>query len=124
MSRLVHNLVLVGAIACVSLIFGAGSTVAAPQVTISPSSLPAGIVGVVYSQTVSVSGPKPPYTVQVTQGSLPSGLSLSSAGALTGIPTTAGSFAFAIRSEEHTSELQSRQYLVCRLLLEKKKTKT
>src|SRR3712207_8868304 len=26
----------------------------------------------------------------------------------------------AIRSEEHTSELQSRQYLVCRLLLEKK----
>src|SRR3712207_7245453 len=29
---------------------------------------------------------------------------------------------FVIRSEEHTSELQSRQYLVCRLLLEKKKT--
>src|SRR3712207_7128707 len=28
---------------------------------------------------------------------------------------------FARRSEEHTSELQSRQYLVCRLLLEKKK---
>src|SRR5947209_17162428 len=29
--------------------------------------------------------------------------------------------AFDVRSEEHTSELQSRQYLVCRLLLEKKK---
>src|SRR5438445_3309795 len=29
----------------------------------------------------------------------------------------------ALRSEEHTSELQSRQYLVCRLLLEKKKKK-
>src|SRR3712207_8795354 len=29
----------------------------------------------------------------------------------------------ASRSEEHTSELQSRQYLVCRLLLEKKKQK-
>src|SRR3712207_8668123 len=28
------------------------------------------------------------------------------------------------RSEEHTSELQSRQYLVCRLLLEKKTTRT
>src|SRR3712207_7215947 len=28
------------------------------------------------------------------------------------------------RSEEHTSELQSRQYLVCRLLLEKKKQNT
>src|SRR3712207_7194875 len=31
---------------------------------------------------------------------------------------------FRDRSEEHTSELQSRQYLVCRLLLEKKKTTT
>src|SRR3712207_9016252 len=30
-------------------------------------------------------------------------------------------FAPELRSEEHTSELQSRQYLVCRLLLEKKK---
>src|SRR3712207_7688814 len=30
---------------------------------------------------------------------------------------------FKYRSEEHTSELQSRQYLVCRLLLEKKKNK-
>src|SRR3712207_8914343 len=30
---------------------------------------------------------------------------------------------FRARSEEHTSELQSRQYLVCRLLLEKKKNK-
>src|SRR3712207_8449000 len=29
-----------------------------------------------------------------------------------------------VRSEEHTSELQSRQYLVCRLLLEKKKQQT
>src|SRR3712207_9286219 len=33
---------------------------------------------------------------------------------------TCTSRARAIRSEEHTSELQSRQYLVCRLLLEKK----
>src|SRR6476620_12524142 len=31
---------------------------------------------------------------------------------------------FVGRSEEHTSELQSRQYLVCRLLLEKKKKHT
>src|SRR3712207_8896600 len=33
------------------------------------------------------------------------------------------SFFIKFRSEEHTSELQSRQYLVCRLLLEKKKNK-
>src|SRR5436189_3494183 len=31
---------------------------------------------------------------------------------------------FSVRSEEHTSELQSPMYLVCRLLLEKKKKKT
>src|SRR5258707_3440639 len=31
---------------------------------------------------------------------------------------------YKVRSEEHTSELQSRQYLVCRLLLEKKKKTT
>src|SRR5258707_6690206 len=37
-----------------------------------------------------------------------------------GIPQTLPMRVF-IRSEEHTSELQSRQYLVCRLLLEKKK---
>src|SRR3712207_8458283 len=35
--------------------------------------------------------------------------------------TTAKTFIPVSRSEEHTSELQSRQYLVCRLLLEKKK---
>src|SRR3712207_7330798 len=32
--------------------------------------------------------------------------------------------AHGLRSEEHTSELQSRQYLVCRLLLEKKQSNT
>src|ERR1035438_2674169 len=35
----------------------------------------------------------------------------------------AGAFACQLRSEEHTSELQSLRHLVCRLLLEKKKTK-
>src|SRR3712207_7496332 len=36
---------------------------------------------------------------------------------------TPSSSTSASRSEEHTSELQSRQYLVCRLLLEKKKNR-
>src|SRR3712207_8539623 len=36
-------------------------------------------------------------------------------------PPTRGGSPYRRRSEEHTSELQSRQYLVCRLLLEKKK---
>src|SRR5690606_39384688 len=36
------------------------------------------------------------------------------------VPGISGSFVLLIRSEEHTSELQSRENLVCRLLLEKK----
>src|SRR3712207_8272867 len=40
--------------------------------------------------------------------------------ALRGRPRAARRRGGAARSEEHTSELQSRQYLVCRLLLEKK----
>src|SRR3712207_7082390 len=39
-----------------------------------------------------------------------------------GLDALAEAQGFVPRSEEHTSELQSRQYLVCRLLLEKKKT--
>src|SRR3712207_7080702 len=35
-------------------------------------------------------------------------------------PSSAATLRSSARSEEHTSELQSRQYLVCRLLLEKK----
>src|SRR3712207_7120380 len=41
-----------------------------------------------------------------------------------GVLQLAASEASGERSEEHTSELQSRQYLVCRLLLEKKTTIT
>src|SRR3712207_6858934 len=57
---------------------------------------------------------------------LPPGLFAGPASANASLPVTcrgrvAAGFA---RSEEHTSELQSRQYLVCRLLLEKKKKKS
>src|SRR2546422_4038414 len=46
---------------------------------------------------------------------VPAKIALQTAGAIVGEPGT--------RSEEHTSELQSRLHLVCRLLLEKKKKK-
>src|SRR3712207_8273359 len=53
-------------------------------------------------------------------GAAPTMLLLRSAAcaSISGISRASG------RSEEHTSELQSRQYLVCRLLLEKKKSTT
>src|SRR3712207_7073959 len=74
-----------------------------------------------------------PYTTLFR--SLPGSLAQASAGALPDrkrpLPaarlthfeerTAQGTGTNGMRSEEHTSELQSRQYLVCRLLLEKKK---
>src|SRR2546429_3623934 len=45
-------------------------------------------------------------------------------GAGTGSTSQSGISGVDLRSEEHTSELQSRLHLVCRLLLEKKKTST
>src|SRR5215208_5654183 len=45
------------------------------------------------------------------------------AGGCAPVPRTRGPRGAAARSEEHTSELQSRGHLVCRLLLEKKKKK-
>src|SRR3712207_7372145 len=66
------------------------------------------IAGIAVSSPASSSHPA---------GASPSGAALAT-------PSTAPGAAAAAqvaRSEEHTSELQSRQYLVCRLLLEKKK---
>src|SRR3712207_8244891 len=45
-------------------------------------------------------------------------------GVTTHVPILTSIHVSCVRSEEHTSELQSRQYLVCRLLLETKKTRT
>src|SRR3712207_7493219 len=47
---------------------------------------------------------------------------LNTPGESASVVTSMEGYQMARRSEEHTSELQSRQYLVCRLLLEKKKT--
>src|SRR5256884_3755767 len=55
--------------------------------------------------------------------SLPSNLAIRTAGSAHGCVMSSGlTRASNSRSEEHTSELQSRLHLVCRLLLEKKKT--
>src|SRR3712207_7199905 len=64
-------------------------------------------------------GPRVRDNAPLGQGCQQAGARRMSAGTRLGeIITTS-----TVRSEEHTSELQSRQYLVCRLLLEKKKKK-
>lgn len=72
-------------------------TIDCPAITINPTSLPGGLVGVAYSQTLSGSGGTSPYSFSVTVGSLPPGLSLAVSGALTGTPTAGGNFAFTVR---------------------------
>ena len=67
---------------------------AAPKVT--TLSLPKGVVGKKYAATLHSSGGNAPLTWSRRSGSLPSGLRLSSSGAITGTPTKAGSFKIAI----------------------------
>src|SRR3712207_8367375 len=66
---------------------------------------------------------KPPSTLEGCLSGVRSSLCFSGRSKNTGISShhIGGSGGSWSRSEEHTSELQSRQYLVCRLLLEKKK---
>jgi hypothetical protein len=71
-------------------------TVDCSVVTVNPASLPGGTVGTPYSQTVTAS-PAGTYNYTVTGGALPTGLTLNnSTGAVTGTPTTIGSFNFTI----------------------------
>src|SRR5947209_10648896 len=61
-----------------------------------------------------------PYTT-LFRSCFPQGFAQSKTGRCSSLRYGAPSSVIRPRSEEHTSELQSRQYLVCRLLLEKKK---
>lgn len=66
---------------------------AATAVAVTTTSLPNGVVGTAYSATLVATGGKSPYTwTEASGGALPPGLSLSSAGALAGTPTTPGSY--------------------------------
>ncbi len=68
----------------------------APPVTITTGSLPGGTVGQAYSQTLAASGGSGSYTWTVTSGALPAGLTLSSGGAISGIPSAAVSSNFTV----------------------------
>src|SRR6185369_4180564 len=71
--------------------------------TITTTTLPAGVVGNTYTQYLAASGGKPPYNWSVSSGSLPPVLLLSNNGAegagavIMGPLTTAGTFNFTVR---------------------------
>lgn len=72
-------------------------------IVLSPSTLPNGTSGVNYSQTMVATGGVGPYTFAITSGALPNGITLSSAGVLSGAPTQAGAFSFTVTATDNQS---------------------
>jgi hypothetical protein len=86
------------------LVPGAGAT------TVNPGVLPGGTTGTAYSQTLTGSGGTGPYTFAVTAGSLPPGLALTSAGVLSGTPTSSGNYPFTVTATDSLSVAGSQAY--------------
>lgn len=76
--------------------------IAPPTLTLLPATLPNGLAGTAYSQQFTASGGLAPYTYAVAAGTLPAGLSLSSAGLLSGTPTADGTYNFSVQASDST----------------------
>jgi len=81
-----------------------------PTITLSPSSLPGGTAGSPYAQSVSANGGVLPYTFLIQSGALPAGVTLSSAGLLSGTPTYGGTFNFTVQVSDSNNCSGSRAY--------------
>jgi hypothetical protein len=75
--------------------------------SIATSSLPGGVVGTQYSATVSAQSGVQPYTFSISSGSLPAGLAISNSGAITGTPTSYGTFTFTVMVQDSSIPPQS-----------------
>ena len=73
---------------------------ACPVITLAPPTMPAGAVGVAYSQQITASGGTGSPVFTVLTGTLPAGLTLSSGGLLSGTPTTSGSSTVSIQAAD------------------------
>ncbi len=87
-------------------------TLACPTVTFSPTTLTTPTVGGSYSQTLTASGSSTTFSYAVTSGSLPAGLSLSTAGVLSGTPTSTNSTTFTVTATGANSCAGSQSYTV------------
>jgi len=59
---------------------------------VSNQTMPNGVVGIAYGHAFQAVNGAAPYTFSVVSGAFPAGLTMNSAGAVTGTPATAGSF--------------------------------
>jgi hypothetical protein len=78
-----------------------------PPPVVSTTMLPAAGTNTPYTATLSASGGTPPYTWTLTGGALPTGLSLSAAGAISGTPTLAASAAITVTVTDSGMPAQS-----------------
>jgi uncharacterized protein YhjY with autotransporter beta-barrel domain len=86
--------------------------VSAPVITLNQSTLPNGIVGAAYSQSVLASGGTAPYRYTIANGTLPAGLALdATTGLLTGTPTTVGNTNFSIVATDATGQTGTVAYV-------------
>jgi subtilisin family serine protease len=79
---------------------------------ISTTSLPSGIVGVPYSQTLAATGGVPSYAWTRVSGKLPNGLILSSSGTISGTPAKRGTYNFTVRVTDSQGTQASRSFTV------------
>ena len=77
--------------------------VVAPTLVISASALPPAEVTAPYSVSVTASGGTPPYSWSLAAGALPTPLTLSPSGAITGTPSTPGAQSFTLRVTDSNS---------------------
>lgn len=88
-------------------------TTGCPTITVNPPTLPNGIIGNPYNQTITATGGSAPYTFTVSSGSLPTGLTLDpNTGVLSGTTTTGGTFNFNITATDSTTCTGVRSYSV------------
>src|SRR5262249_44841494 len=80
--------------------------------TIGPPTLPDGEIGSSYAQNLTTMAGKGPPTYSISLGALPPGLTLSSGGAISGTPTTAGSFSFTVHSKDANNCSTFKQYTI------------
>jgi endoglucanase len=87
-----------------------GYSTAAPALSISTLALANGTVGSAYSQTFTATGGSGPYSWSLASGILPAGLTLSSAGILSGTPTAVVTSSFTLQVKDATSVTITRAY--------------
>jgi hypothetical protein len=72
-----------------------------PEITITTTAIPEGTTGNPYDESLEVEGGTPPYSWELTAGTLPDGLALDpSNGKIAGIPAAAGVFNFSVRATD------------------------